>query len=103
MRRLWTLSALVMLAAWTSTAEATEKSIEDLPGDLARLSLAWTEPVTGAIDGARQVDPVSGVWFGMLEGSVRSVERVVSLFKDHANRRSEPSRNGGLLLLRYSF
>ena len=100
MRQLLVVTMLVVLATWTRTAAAAEKSINELPGDLARLSFVWTEPITGAIDGARQFDPVSGLWFGMLEGSVKSVERAANFFmREHA---SEPSRTGDPLL-KYTF
>lgn len=61
-------------------AAAVEKSIEELPKDVRDAAFVWTEPLKSVAERSRQFDPVSGLWFGLLDGTVKSVERTVRIF-----------------------
>ncbi len=97
---------LLMLAAgWAGEADAREKPLEELPQDVWTLAFAWAEPIKQAIREARRFDPVSGVWFGLLEGSVKSFERAAAVFfpppqEAPKERRGQPLEEP---LLRYTF
>ncbi len=96
------LGVVVVVVSCSTTAfAAIDKPLEELPKDAWDIATIWTEPIKHAVTGARQVDPISGVWFGLLEGSAKSVERTVALLwsKDHDSK-AHPSRGD---LLRYSF
>ena len=90
----------VVLLAGAGMVEARERPIEDLPGDVWEIASLWTEPIKQVARDTRRFDPVSGVWFGLLEGSVRSMERTAEFLmpsKDSGARQRNP------LLLRYTF
>jgi hypothetical protein len=89
---------------WAASDSPQEKSIEQLPKDVWNLAFVWTEPLKQAAERSRQLDPVSGLWFGLLDGSVKSVERVAGMLWDReteepAAKQSPP----GSPLIRYSF
>ena len=68
---------------------ADEKPIQQLPRDVGGLAMTWTEPIQSVVERSHQFDPVSGLWFGLLEGSVKSVEQTIKfLFFDT----QQPSR-----------
>ena len=92
---------IVVVSCSTTAFAAIDKPLEELPKDAWDLATIWAEPVKHAAQGARQLDPISGVWFGLLEGSVKSVERTVALFwsRDDGSK-AHPSRGD---LFRYSF
>lgn len=69
---------VAMLVGWTAVADAREKDLEDLPRDAWDLATVWTEPIKGVARETRRLDPVSGTWFGLLKGSLKSVERTVA-------------------------
>lgn len=60
-------------------AAAVEKSIEELPKDVRDAAFIWTQPIKSVAEQSRQLDPVSGLWFGLLDGTVKSVERAVRI------------------------
>jgi hypothetical protein len=83
--------------------QAKERPIEELPRDVWDVATAWTEPIKSVAKQSRRFDPVSGLWFGMLEGSIKSVERTTALFlqEERTPRGSaEPTEQP---LLRYNF
>ena len=94
---------VLLIAGWTAPVAARERSLDDLPHDVWDVAFAWTEPIKHVARETRRFDPVSGLWFGLLEGSIKSVERTAGLFLP---TQDEPSRNtgqSGQPLLRYSF
>ena len=98
------LMAFVMvLCMGIETAAAKEKPIQQLPKDIWDLAWAWTEPIKYVAKETRRFDPVSGVWFGLVEGSVKSVERTAAFFLPDEKDQSGPEVKSGKLLYRYSF
>ena len=107
MRGAWAVAVMLGLTGLTAVLEAREKPIEELPKDALDLAFVWTEPIKQAAEESRRFDPISGVWFGLLEGSVKAVERTAGLVllssgvEEGAPSKS-PSRTDNALL-RYSF
>ncbi len=96
--------ALMVAAGWTGGAEAREKPIEELTRDLWALAFAWTEPIKQIAKETRRFDPVSGFWFGLLEGSIKSFERTAAVFLPPPQEAPKEQRDGEEEpLLRYSF
>lgn len=90
---------VVVLVGWTGTATAAERPIEELPGDVGRVIFAWTEPIKQVAKRSRELDPVSGLWIGLIDGSVKSVERTAQfLLEDRSSATQEPGK-----IFRYSF
>ena len=103
MRRITLVVAVLFVAGWAEGLEASERSIGELPQDLWNLATVWTEPIKGAARESRRFDPISGVWFGLLEGSVKSFERTAGLVLPH-DEQSSPSRpDADNPIIRYSF
>ena len=95
------IAILVGMVGVVGVAEARERSLRDLPGDVWGLAFAWTEPLKQAARESKRFDPVSGVWFGMLEGSATSMEHTVGLFLPEG--KPAEVENGKVKLLRYTF
>jgi hypothetical protein len=93
----WVLS--IVLIGGAGAVEARERNLEELPGDVLSLATVWTEPLKSVARETRHFDPVSGLWFGLVEGSVKSLERTANFFLP---RNDEPPAEPGKLL-RYSF
>ena len=95
---------LILVAGWAGKADARDTSIENFPRDVWDLAFVWMEPIKQVARETRRFDPVSGLWFGLLEGSVKSVERTASLLLSDTNGES-PGKGAkpGQPLLRYSF
>ncbi len=102
-RRLAWVMAITIVAAWVPCAGAREKSIEELPQDVWTLAFMWTEPIKGVVRESRRFDPVSGLWFGLLEGSITSVERTANFFLPSEETQQGTNQKSGKPLLRYSF
>ena len=84
--------ALGLLLAPIS-AEATERQLTDLPQDAFNVLFLWTEPIKSVVRQSRQYDPVSGLWIGLVDGSVKSFERSAQfLIFDDLNQPSTPGR-----------
>ena len=98
MRQAILAGALLMLGV--QAAEARERPIQQLPRDVQELASAWAEPVKQVAHETRRFDPVSGLWFGLLEGSVRSVERTADFLFSALSKDSQRDKPG---LLRYTF
>lgn len=93
------IAALVLCCACAAPVRAAdERPIETLPGDVVNAATVWTEPIK-AIH-ARGFDPISGLWVGLIEGTVASAQRALGLIQGRAS--SNPARDGGKLF-RYSF
>ncbi len=105
MRRRVMAGLIVGLLLGASGAQAKDRAIEELPRDLWNLAFAWTEPIKSVAKQTRQFDPVSGLWFGMVDGSVKSVERTAEFFLGkHGDTDAEgPDIKGSKALLRYTF
>ncbi len=105
MRRLATLIAVVCCAGWAPLLEAREKPIPELPKDVWTLAWAWTEPIKGVVRETRQYDPVRGLWFGLVEGSIKSFERATSVLLPgmDTNEQTPNRQEQGKQLLRYTF
>ncbi|MBI3331318.1 MAG: hypothetical protein HYZ96_04305 [Candidatus Omnitrophica bacterium] len=97
--------ALMLAAGWAVGAEAREKPVEELTKDVWTLAFAWTEPIKQVARETRRFDPVSGLWFGLLEGSIKSFERTAAIFLPPSQEAPEEPRGGPREepLLRYSF
>ncbi len=81
------------LVAAPIPAEATERSLADLPHDAFNVLFLWTEPLKAVVEQSRQYDPVSGLWIGLVDGSVKSFERSARfLIFDDLNTPSTPGR-----------
>ncbi|MBI1992565.1 MAG: hypothetical protein HYS71_04960 [Candidatus Omnitrophica bacterium] len=93
----------VIIALWAEQGEAREKSLGELPKDVWDLAFVWTEPIKQAAKEARRFDPVSGTWFGILEGSVKSVERAADFFLPGDEQHPGLQYKSGKALLRYTF
>jgi len=90
----------VAVCGWAGNAAAVERSMEELPGDAWDAATGWAQPIKSS---SRKFDPISGLWFGMLEGSVRSVERAAGLLM--YRNEPDPGKKEGedSALLKYSF
>ena len=101
MKRLMMMAGMVLVASTTAQA-SINKPLKDLPKDAWTIATFWTEPIRQVAAQARRFDPLSGLWFGLLEGSVKSVERTAGLFwsQDDDSSQGSSSRKA---LLRYSF
>ncbi len=96
------LILLAILCSGAPRAVAEERVIKDLPKDVARLAFAWTEPIKQIARNVRRFDPVSGLWFGLVEGSAKSIERTAEVLLPEDKEQS-PKVKSGKLLYRYSF
>ncbi len=108
MRQIGTaVSMLMMSIAFGSSIAAAKtmdgRPLKQLPSDVMNLVLAWTEPMKAVVKDTRQFDPVGGLWFGLVDGSVKSVERTVEIFLPPGHEEQAPMFKGGKALLRYSF
>ncbi|MBI4341908.1 MAG: hypothetical protein HY599_00900 [Candidatus Omnitrophica bacterium] len=73
------IAAGVALVAGASVSQAREQAIEDPPKGVWDLATVWNGPIQQVNRDARRFDLVSGLWLGLLEGSVKSAERTASL------------------------
>lgn len=104
MKRIVALLSVVLLLGAATRAAAEEKAIADLPKDLWVLATVWTEPIKGVAREVRRLDPVSGFWFGLLEGSVKSVEHATHvLLGSPREANKQPQTSSDKPLVRYSF
>jgi hypothetical protein len=75
MRRVnWAFVLLLALSA--APAEARQELLEELPQDLWSVVGA---PMTSIARETRRFDPISRLWFGLVDGSVKSLERTAAL------------------------
>jgi hypothetical protein len=98
--------SLILMLGWAGAAGAKEAPIEELPKDIWMVASLWAEPVKQAAQESRRFDPVSGAWFGLLEGTVKSFERAAGLFlpeRSTDNAPPAPTGGSGGPLLRYTF
>ena len=106
MRRMAIVVSLTLIAGWPGAADAKEAPIEELPKDIWMIASLWTEPVKQVARETRRFDPISGAWFGLLEGTVKSYERAAGLFlpnRSTDNTSPTPVGGSGGPLLRYTF
>lgn len=96
------MAAMLVLGVCGGVA-ARERSLKDLPKDAWDLAFVWTEPVKQAAKDTRRFDPISGLWFGLLEGSVKSVERTAEFLFPTESAPTRQPENPNQPLLRYSF
>ena len=98
------LALLIQAAGLALRAEARDRPLEELPRDVWELAFVWTEPIKSVAKEMRRFDPLSGLWFGLLEGSVKSVERTAEFFIPR-NAQEPPTSpdEADNPLLRYSF
>ena len=93
----------LMVLTGGARVDAKEKSIKELPKDVWNLAFIWTEPIKGVARETRRLDPVSGVWIGLIDGSVKSVERTAKFFFPTEHNAPGPTYKEGKALLRYTF
>ena len=89
-----------LLVVGIGTLEARERPIEKLPSDVWQAASLWAEPLRQAARETRRFDPISGLWFGLLEGSVTSMERTADFLLSMLQKDSQRDKPG---LLRYTF
>ena len=101
--RVTTWTALIMVVLGTPAVCGVEKPLKDLPKDVTDVALLWTQPIKSVAEQSRRFDPVSGLWFGLLDGTVKSVERAVRIFVPREE--PAPARPGSKpdKLLEYTF
>ena len=80
MRRSGWVMGLLLVASAYGSAQARERPIEDLPKDVLTLAFVWTKPLQQVAEQSRRFDPVTGLWLGLVDGSVKSVERTAQFF-----------------------
>ena len=98
------LILLLQAAGLAGRAEARDRPLEELPRDVWDLAFVWTEPIKSVAKEVRRFDPVSGLWFGLLEGSVKSVERTAEWFLPEKPRHPPTLPDStDTPLLRYTF
>ena len=95
-----TAMALIALVSWVASVEASERSMEKLPQDVWGVA---TAPITSIAKETRRFDPVSGLWFGLVEGSIKSFERTAGLLLQNNQEPSGHPAPSEKPLLRYSF
>jgi len=100
MRRVNSVLMVVLLAAGAAAAEARQKSIDELPQDVWSIVGA---PVASIARETRRFDPISGAWFGLVEGSVKSLERTANLLLQPDAPPSDRPAPSEQPLIRYSF
>jgi hypothetical protein len=93
----------VLMAGWAGGVEARDTSITEFPKDAWDLAFMWTEPMKHVAKETRRFDPLSGLWFGLLEGSIKSVERTAEFLLQEGEERSGQPVKSGKPILRYSF
>lgn len=103
MRRTGLVLGIILLLSWAGSVQSTEKPIDELPKDAWDLAFVWIEPIRSAARESRRFDPVSGLWFGLLEGSVKSVERMATFLWPAEETDSDAPARPDKALLRYSF
>ncbi len=103
MRRWGIALAIIGLSIAAAVVEAKDRPIEQLPQDVWNLATVWTEPIKGVARETRRFDPVSGVWIGLVDGSVKSVERTAQFFFPTEHNAPGPTYKGGKAILRYTF
>ena len=108
MRQVGTAVSMLMMSVALGSSIAAAKTMDgrplkQLPSDVMNLVLAWTEPIKAVVKDTRQFDPVGGLWFGLVDGSIKSVERTAAVFFPEGNDAAAPTLKGGKALLRYSF
>ena len=103
----WVVAVIVAIGvgSWAGMVEAKDRPIEQLPQDVWNLAFVWTEPIKAVVKRTRQFDPLSGLWFGLVDGSVKSVERTAAYIIPHEDDSTGPSPSfkSGKALLRYTF
>lgn len=74
----WRLGAVIacVLIAGPGLAGANARPLEQLPQDVWNIA---TEPFTSVARETRRFDPISSLWFGLLESSIKSVQRTAAL------------------------
>ena len=97
------LIALVLLTAVAGAADAKDRPLKQLPKDVWDLAFAWTEPIKAVARETREFDPISGVWIGLVDGSVKSFERTAEFFLPADKELHGPHFKDGKALLRYTF
>ena len=105
MRRSFIVITVLGVTLGAGIVEAKDRPIEQLPQDLWNLAFVWTEPVKAIAKQTRQFDPISGLWFGLVDGTVKSVERTAGYLIPHEDDSTGPSPTfkSGKALLRYTF
>jgi hypothetical protein len=90
-----------LFLAGLRTAAAAERPLEELPRDVLGLAFMWTEPLKQVAEHSRRHDPVSGLWMGLVDGSVKSVERTARIFLPEGAATAPEPEPGKIL--RYTF
>ena len=106
MRRFAILNVVIVMMAWGGVVEAEEKTIKDIPKDAWNLGTVWTEPIKGVARETRRMNPIIGLWHGLWQGSIKSLQRTAEFFippKEEEPQPNQPAQPEEQPLLRYSF
>ncbi len=105
MRQLAAIGLVLGLVGGAGIGEAAkEQPLDELPRDVWSLAWVWTEPFKQVAKDTQRFDLVSGLWFGLLEGSVKSIERTADLLlPDRASDDPTPGTDPNKAQFRYSW
>ena len=103
--------AAVMAGMWCgtmATASAQGRPIKQLPADLARWSMSWTEVSKQIVEVGQDYGPVAAVTWGPVQGAASmlnaTTQELWDLMKaDKAARQSARRPSSGMALVRYEF
>lgn len=94
--------------AGTGAAQAEGRSIKQLPSDLVRCSLLWTEVPKQMVEVGKDEGPVAALTWGPVKGTAVMVESATKgiwdvMKSNHATRRYSSRKNPSGPIFRYEF
>ena len=102
--------AVVMAGMWCgtmATASAEDRPLKQLPADLARWSMSWTEVPKQMIEVGQEYGPVAAVTWGPVQGAVTMVNSTTTelwnIMKANTQSHRSARRATGMALVRYEF
>ena len=103
--------AMIALIGWgcltMATAAAQERPIKQLPADLVRWSMSWTEVPKEMVTVGQEYGPVAAVTWGPVQGAASMVNNTATEVWDimRSQKQNRPSARAstGMALVRYEF
>ncbi len=90
-----------------ATASAQERPIKQLPADLARWSMSWTEVPKDMVMVGQEYGPVAAVTWGPVQGGASLVNNTATelwnLMRSQKQNRPSARASTGMALVRYEF
>ena len=110
-RARWIVAAMVgMWSGMMAIASAEGRPLKQLPSDLVRWSMSWTEVPKQMVNVGEEYGPVAAVTWGPVQGAASMVQSATTelwgiMKADKQARRSAaaPRRSTGSALVRYEF